>query len=173
MATEKDENLAVNGRVELVATKAGTRKYNDSGELLDSGEIMATVSNHNIICNEGLLLIAGFAMDESATYDTGITYCEIGTGTTTPAAGDSAMTTYSTRKVATSRSRSSYEVTISTFFTAAQSTYAIEEAGVWGGGDATGVPASGLLFSHFLASFDNSGGNYDITITYVLTVARG
>jgi hypothetical protein len=134
---------------------------------------VAVVENHNIICNEGLQLIAAFAIDESATYDTGLTYCEIGTGSTAPAAANTTMTTYANRIAVTSKSRSSYDVTISSFFTAAQSTYNIAEAGLYGGGDAGAAPASGLLFSHFLASYNNSSGLYDITITYILTVARG
>ena len=129
--------------------------------------------NPNIICNEGLLLMAGFVIDESSTYDIGITYCEIGYGDTTPAAGDTILTTYHGRKVVTSKSRSNYELTISTFFTAAQATVAIEEAGAWGGGNAAAGEATGLLFAHWLASFDNSGGLYDVTITYILTIARG
>ncbi len=162
----------ISGRAVLTLTKAGTRKF-ENGKLIDPGEIVAEVKANNIICNEGLQLLAGFVMDESATYDTGITYCEIGAGYTTPAAGNVILTTFKQRNAVTSRSRNAYEVSISTFFTAAQSTYYIEEAGVWGGGDAVSTPASGLLFAHWLAEFDNSLGAYDVTITYILTIARG
>jgi len=162
----------ISGRGILTVTKAGTRRF-ENGKLVDPGEIVAEVTNPNIICNEGLQLLAGFVMDESATYDTGITYCEIGTGDTAPAAGNTALTTYAHRNAVTSRSRNDYEVTISTFFTAAQATYYIEEAGVWGGGDAAAGQATGLLFAHWLAEFDNSLGTYDVTVTYILTIARG
>lgn len=169
----KEKNTAtINGKVILEATVKGTRKF-ENGKLVDSGIVSAQVENHNIICNEGLVLLGGFTIDESATYDTGITYCEIGTGNTTPAAGDTTLTTYHGRKVITSRSRSNYTMTFSTFFTAAEATCYIKEAGMWGGGDAAAGEATGLLFSHFLASYDNSSGLYDITITYILTVARG
>jgi hypothetical protein len=173
MKINEQNVMVLSGRAELIATKPGTRKYDENNKLIDPGEIMAVVKNHNIICNEGLQLIAAFAIDESATYDAGITYCEIGTGNTAPAAANTTLTTYANRKAVTSKSRSNYEVTISTFFTAAQATYAIEEAGMWSGGDAAAGPATGLLFSHFLTSFNNSGGLYDITINYILTVARG
>ena len=138
-----------------------------------TGKIVAVVESPNIICNEGLYLIAAFSRDESADFDTGITYCEIGTGVTAPAAGDTTLTTYAARKAITSDSRNNNEVTFSTFFTAAESTYNIKEAGMWGSGLAGAGQATGFLFSHFLVSFDNSGGAYDITISYILTIARG
>ena len=85
MELEEKNEVKISGKGILIATKAGTRKY-ENGRLVEPGEIVATVETPNIICNEGLLLVAGFAIDESATYDTGITYCEIGTDSTAPAA---------------------------------------------------------------------------------------
>ena len=188
--------LIISGKGILEATKKGTRKYArreiarpvrtgllqklfpkfetiQVNEIINPGEVVYRVENHNIICNEGLQLVAGFLIDESAVYDVGLTYCEIGTDNTAPAAGDVTLTTYHGRKAVTTDSRAAYEDTFATFFTAAESTCAIEEAGMWGGNDAAAGEATGLLFSHFLVSFDNSGGLYDVTITYVLTVARG
>ena len=170
---KKRNRVYIGGKGVLIATKAGTRKYDKAGKLIDPGEVVAVIETPNIICNEGLLLIAAFTIDESATYDTGLTYCEIGTDNTAPAAGDTTLTAYHVRNAVTNDSRSSYETTFSTFFTAAQSTANIKEAGIWGGGDAAAGEATGLLFAHWLAAFDNSGGLYDITITYILTVARG
>ena len=167
----EQNKLIISGTGILEATKKGTRKYKNGK--LTQGEVVYRVENPNIICNEGLVLVAGFVIDESAVYDVGITYCEIGTGANAPAAGDVTLTTYHGRKAITSSSRASYEDTIATFFTAAESTCVIEEAGMWGGDDAAAGEATGLLFSHFLVSFDNSGGLYDVTITYILTVARG
>jgi len=172
MELKEKNNLIISGKGILEATKKGTRKYKN-GKLIDIGEVVYRVENPNIICNEGLQLAAGFLIDESAVYDVGLTYCEIGTGGAAPAAGDTTLTTYHGRKAVTTDSRASYEDTFATFFTAAESTCAIEEAGMWGGSNAAAGEATGLLFSHFLVSFDNTGGLYDITITYVLTVARG
>lgn len=138
-----------------------------------TGEVVKVVESPNIICNEGLYLVSAFIRDETSDFDTGLTYCEIGTGDTAPASGDETLTTYHARKAITSDSRNNYVVTFSTFFTAAEATANIKEAGMWGSGLATASEASGFLFSHFLVAFDNSGGAYDITITYVLTVARG
>ena len=169
----KEKNsLIISGKGILEATRRGTRKYKD-GKLVDPGEVVYRVENPNIICNEGLVLMAGFAIDESAVYDVGLTYCEIGTGANAPLAADTTLTTYHGRKAITTKSRATYEDTYATFFTAAQSTCNIKEAGMWGGNDAAAGEATGLLFSHFLVSFDNSLAAYDVTITYVLTVARG
>jgi len=164
--------IIMKGRAILEATIPGTRKF-ENGIMTDPGIVVKRIENHNIICNEGLLLLAGFYVDESATYDTGATYCEIGTGSTAPAAGDTALTTYHGRKAITSITRSNYVCTAATFFTAAEATAVIAEAGIWGGGDAAAGEATGLLFSHFLASYDNSAGTFDITISHVLTIARG
>ncbi len=170
---KKRDKVYIGGKGILTATKAGTRKYDKDGKLIDPGEIVAVIETPNIICNEGLLLIAGFIIDESATYDTGLTYCEIGTDDTAPAAGDTTLTAFHHRNSVTNDSRASYETTSTTFFTAAEATANIKEASIWGGGDAAAGEATGLLFAHWLAAFDNSGGLYDITITYILTVARG
>ena len=184
----KERNKAyIAGKAILTATKAGTRKfgpfeeiYSPEGKLIfrgrpviDPGGIVAVVETDNIICDEGLLLMAGFIRDEDATYNVGITYCEIGTDATAPVVGDTTLGATHHRNAVTNDSRALYVVTFATFFTAGESTCFIKEAGVWGRSDAGAANASGLMFAHWLASFDNSGGAYDITITYILTITRG
>jgi len=169
---KKYMTVKISGKGILEATKKGTRKF-ANGKMIDPGEVVAVHEIHNIICNEGLYLIAGFTIDEAVYFDTGLTYCEIGTSNTAPAAGDTALTASHHRNAVTSRSRSNYESTIATFFTAAESTAAIEEAGIFGSANADHNTGNGVLFAHWLASFDNSGGLYDITISYILTIARG
>jgi len=161
MEHKEYELVKITGKGILIATDPKT------------GEVIEVVESPNIICNEGLYLFAAFSRDEHAYFDTGITYCELGTGSTAPAAGDTTLTTYHARKAVTSDSRNNYDVTFSTFFTAAEATANIKEAGMWGAGTAAAGEATGFLFSHFLVSFDNSGGLYDITITYVLSISRG
>ena len=172
MEIKEPNRVILSGKGILTATRKGTRKFKD-GKLVDPGEVVAQIETPNIICNEGLILMAGFAIDESAVYDVGITYCEIGTNNTAPAAGDTSLTAFYHRNPITSRTRTDYADTLATFFTAAESTAFIKEAGCWGGSNAAAGEATGLLFAHWLASFDNSLGVYDITITYILTIARG
>ena len=172
MELKEKNKLIISGKGILEATKKGTRKY-ENGKLVDPGEVVYRIENHNIICNEGLLLMAAFAIDEPAPYDVGITYCEIGTSDVAPAEGDTSLTAYHGRKAVSSRSRTDYKDSIVSFWTAGESHIFIKEAGEWGGSEATIGEATGLLFSHFLVSFDNSAGNYDVTVTYILTVTRG
>ncbi len=168
--TEK-RKLEISGAGQLVATVKGTRKYH-KGVLIDPGIIVKIVDTPNIICNEGLELFAGFIIDESGVYDVGLTYCEIGTDNTAPTATDTTLTAFHARKAITADSRLLYVCTFSTFFTAAEATAAIEEAGIWGGSNAAAGEATGLLFAHWLSSFDNSGGLFDITFNYILSISR-
>jgi hypothetical protein len=135
-----------------------------------TGKVVKVIERKNIIVNNGRYLIGDYLIDLSTVYDVGITYMEIGTGTTTPTITDVALTTYAARKAVTSRTRALKDVTISTFWAAAQCAYNIKEAGEWGNANAAAGQATGQLFSHWLISFDNSAGNYDLTFDYILTI---
>lgn len=117
---------------------------------------------HNIVVTAGKVLVADFLAGETRT---GLNYHAIGTSTTAPAAGDTALGTEAARKAVTSISRSSVSVLISTFYTAAQSTFNIKEVGIFGNG-ATAAAGSGTLFSHAAQSEDNSAGSNDLTFEY-------
>lgn len=123
---------------------------------------------HNLIVTAGLGLAAAALGD----IGTGITHCAIGTSTDAVAIGDTTLTTEVARKVATTRTQSGAVLTVSTFYTAAESTYSIEEVGMFGTSDATTSADSGTLFTHYLQTYDNSGGSYDLTFDYNLTFAR-
>ena len=121
---------------------------------------------HNLIVTSGKVLVADLLIGDVTT---GLTYHAIGTGTDSPAVGDTTLTSEQERKAFTTRTNSSNEITLSCFYTAAQSTYNIKECGIFGGA-ASAVADSGTLFSHYLQSYDNSGGTYDLTFDYVLTI---
>ena len=129
-----------------------------------------TREGKNLIVDTGHYLVGDMLMDETG-YDTGLTYHAMGTGATAVAAADLTLTTETSRKIMTAKSRLLGVVTYSTFFTAAESTYAIKEAGVFGHSTASAAADSGSLFSHYLVTFDNSGGNYDLTFSYVLSIS--
>ncbi len=133
-----------------------------------TGEVIVKEGKNRIV-TYGLYFISSALIDASAVFDTGLTYCAIGTNATAPVAGDAGLGTETARKAITSKTISGVEATFSTFFTAAESTYNIKEAGLFGGSGAGAGSGSGLLFSHWLVSFDNSLGVYDITISHVLT----
>ena len=153
---KKNETFQLTGRWKLKA------KHIKTGEII-------TKEGNNLIVTVGKNLVGDMLID-TAGYDTGLTYHAIGSDNTAVAAGDTTLTVEEARKVITSKTRVLNEITLSTFYTAAESTYAIEEAGIFGHSTATGAADSGVLFSHYLVSFDNSGGLYDLTFTYVLTI---
>jgi len=129
------------------------------------------LEGENLIATIGKNLIGWMLIDTSG-YDTGLTYCAIGTGLTAPAVTDTGLTTEKARKAVTTKSinANTHEITFSTFLTAAEATYYIYEAGMFGHSTATNESGSGILFSHWLVTFDNSGGVYDITLDYILTI---
>lgn len=133
-----------------------------------TGELIVK-EGQNLIVSTGKALVGDMLIDESG-YDTGLTYCAIGTDDTAPAAGDTTLGAEAARKAITSKSRAGNILTLSTFFAAGECTYAIEEAGIFGHSTASVTPDSGVLFSHWLVEFDNSGGSYDLTFDYVLTL---
>ena len=132
------------------------------------GHQIAQVTSENLIVTSGKELVAKMLMDESG-YDTGLTYCAIGTGSITPLASDTTLTTEVERKAITLKSRSSNEVTYSTYFLASEATYNIQEVGLFGHSTATATPDSGVLFNHALLAYDNSSGAVDLTIDVIIT----
>lgn len=137
-----------------------------------TNKVAKIIEGENLIMAVGKAQVGDMLIDE-AGYDTGITYCALGDDNTVPATDQIKLVNegggIAMRLTLTDKSRLVNVITLLTFFTAAQSTLAIEEAGMFGH-DADGVKDSGIMFSRWLVSFDNSGALYDVTITYVLTI---
>ncbi len=121
----------------------------------------------NLVVTTGKQLMAELLSGEEST---GVAYHEIGTGVTAPALTDVALTTSALRKAVTNKARSGNQVQVSTFYLASECTLAIKEAGVFGGDAATGTAGSGKMLCHYLQSYDNSAGTYDLTFEYTLTI---
>ncbi len=181
----QSEGLKLYGRWRLTARRAGETIVKEGEQTLlpenlaspwrckmHQGEQpdLVIIEGANLIVSLGKYLVGQMLIDASG-YDTGLTYCAIGTGVTAPAVGNTTLVTESARLAITSKTRVTNVITLSTFFTAAQSTYAIEEAGIFGHSTAGAGANTGELFARWLVSFDNSGGLYDITIDYVLTIS--
>ena len=132
------------------------------------GHQITRVTSDNLIVTSGKELVAKMLIDETG-YDTGLTYCAIGTGSTTPIASDTTLTAEAARKAITLKSRNGNEVTYSTYFLASEATYNIQEVGLFGHSTATITPDSGVLFNHALLSYDNSSGAVDLTIDIIVT----
>jgi hypothetical protein len=153
-----EQPLFIKGHVKLIASDPTT------------GTIIGQIENHNLVVTLAKSLIAAMLLGESG-YDTGLTYCAIGTGATTPALTDTKLTTEAgTRQVITKKSRTVNVIELRTFFAAANSSISIKEAGIFGHSTASATPDSGVLFCHSLLSYDNSAGGADITIVWTLTI---
>ncbi len=135
-----------------------------------TGEIIVK-EGKNLIVNVGKYLIGDMLIDR-AGYDTGLTVHAISTNATAPVAADTNLITEAFRKAVTAKSRLLNVITYSTFFTAGESTFNIKKAGLFGHSTADpATPGSGILFSAYLVSFDNSGGLFDLTFDYVLSIS--
>ena len=156
MKIKKAEGIQIKGQWRLTARHIKT------------GEVIVK-EGENLIVTVGKELVAQMLIDV-AGYDTGLTWCAIGTNAAAPTLADVALGTESSRLAITSKTRVSNVITLSTFFTAAQSTFALKEAGIFGHSTASAAADSGVLFSHWLSSFDNSLAAYDLTYDYVLTI---
>jgi len=147
-------------------------KYKFLGRpIIDFGVLVYEDGGENMIVTDGLEFVVDMLIDTSAVYDTGIIDQAEGTDNTAPAAGQTTLVAEAARKEMTSRSRAGVVGTLSTFFTGAEANDNIKEAGIFGGTGAlhAGNPDTGVMFSRWLASYDNSLGAYDITFTYILT----
>jgi len=133
----------------------------------DRGYLLEEHHVENLVVTVGKGMVAAWAIDDETT---GLTYHAIGTSATAPVIGNTALGTESARKIFTYRGYTGNIVTLSVFYTAAESTYNIKEAGVFGGAAASATAGSGTLFSHYLQSYDNSGGLKDLTFDYELTI---
>ncbi len=156
------DTLKLTGRWRLTARYKGTKK------------IAKVLEGHNLIVTVGKNMVGDMLIDAAAQWDTGLTYRALGANSGAPAVGETQLVDEgggaAMRKAITSKTRVVNEITLSTFFTAAQSTLAIEEAGIFGSSTAGAGENSGVMFSRWLASFDNSGALYDLTFDYVLTI---
>ena len=159
MELEKQEGLKLYGKWRLTA------KHIRTGEVI-------VKEGKNLIMTVGKGLVGDMLIDV-AGFDTGLTYCALGDDNTAPVVGQTTLVNegggVAMRLPITYKSRLANVITLSTFFTAALSTLAIKEAGIFGH-NAGVVKDSGTMFSRWLVSFDNSGALYDITITYILQI---
>jgi hypothetical protein len=112
-------------------------------------------------------LVAQLLID---TETTGLTFHAIGTDATAPSLADTTLGTEFARKAFSLRERAANILSLSVFYLAGEATANITEAGVFGGATASATPDSGTLFSHYLQTFNNSGGDFDLTFEYELEI---
>ena len=135
-----------------------------------TGELVKTIGANNVICTVGKGLIGDMLIDVSG-YDTGLTYCAIGTSAATAVASGTILTGEYFRKAITSKSRLSTEITVSTFFTATEGSANIKEAGIFGHSTAGTAKNSGIMFARWLVAFNNSSGLFDLTFDHITSIS--
>ena len=123
----------------------------------------------NLVVTSGKVLVAKMLMDESG-FDTGLTYIEVGTGTNTPALGDTDLQTGTARKVIISAPiRTGNAVEYRAFFPAADISADLKETGIFGHSTATGTLGTGELFARALVTFNNASDPHDATFVWTVT----
>ncbi len=173
----ENNEITLKGKSTLRAIERGVIRYwMDKGmelpeainQAVQRGLCVYEETVNNLVVTAGKQLLGDLLIGEETA---GIAFHEIGTGTTTPVLIDTALTTSAQRKAVTNKVRSGNQVQASTFYLASECTVDIKEAGVFGGSTATGTAGSGKMLCHYLQSYDNSAGTYDLTFEYTLTIS--
>jgi hypothetical protein len=170
LAFKEKKQTAIKGACTLMAFEPGIIEgYLEKGHNLDEaiglalyyGKCQQSIKVDNLVVNNGLGMMASLLIGESSP----LSYHAIGTGTTTPAATDTQLTTEVSRRAITYKITSGDTVIVQTYFLAALCTYNLKEGGVYGG-SASASANSGTLFSHYLLAFDNTAGLSDLIFLY-------
>lgn len=137
-------------------------------QAMEAARPVADMLARNLVVTTGKSLAAKVLSGQTLV---SLTYHAIGTGTSTPVAGNTALGAEVARKQYTSRSAVGAVASFSVFYLASECTYNIKECGWFGDVSASNTPGSGTLFSRWLQSFDNSAGLYDLTFDYSVTLS--
>lgn len=125
-----------------------------------NGEVVQEVNN--IVVTAGKGYVASRMKDATAT---AMSHMAIGSGTTNPAASDTALETELGRVALTSTAVSSNVVTYTATFAAGTGTGAVTEAGI------LNASSSGTLLCRTEFSVVNKGSSDSMTITWTVTVS--
>ena len=125
-----------------------------------NGQVVREVDN--IVVTAGKGYVASRMKDATAT---AMSHMAIGSGTTNPAAGDTALETELGRVALTSTTVSSAVVTYVATFAAGTGTGAVTEAGI------LNASSSGTLLCRTEFSVVNKGSSDSMTITWTVTVS--
>lgn len=101
-----------------------------------------------------------------------ITYCALGTGTTSPALGNTTLQTELFRKLISSRSVAAAVATFQTFYTTSEANGALKEAGLFGNATAvtaSATPDSGQLFCRTIINRTKTSSD-TLTLSWAVTL---
>ena len=138
------ESLTMTGRLEIAL----------------NGELVKEVPN--LVVTSGKEFVASRMKDATTT---AMSHMAVGSGSTTPAAGDTALGSELDRQALTSTTVSSNEVTYVATFGAGDGTGAITEAGLFN------AASGGDMLCRTTFAVVNKGASDSMTITWVVTVS--
>ena len=134
----------------------------------EDGDWTLAAEAHNLVVTTGKALVANMLAEQSG-YDTGLTYCEVGTDNTTPTLADVALGTVTKRNAITRYIVGGNVAQYRTFYAAADVTAYIKEVGLFGHSTATSTAGTGEMFNRAIIDFDNSTGTKDLTAVVQVT----
>jgi len=138
------ESLTMTGRLEIAL----------------NGELIKEVPN--LVVTSGKEFVASRMKDATTT---AMSHMAVGSGSTTPAAGDTALGSELDRQALTSTTVSSNEITYVATFGAGDGTGAITEAGLFN------AASGGDMLCRTTFAVVNKGASDSMTITWVVTVS--
>lgn len=121
---------------------------------------------HNIIPNSGLSNFANNMTSASPTYSLLVNYAALGSGTSTPAAGDTTLQTEVYRNAIASKTNSTVTAYCTAFFNQTETTGTYREAGIFS--NATGTVNSGVLMSRVSINVTKTN-TQKLTIDWTIT----
>ena len=132
------------------------------------GEVIERLEKKNLIVNTGKERVANLIGEGIGTGLTGFSYIAIGTGTTAPAVGNTALETEAERELATISYEADYKCVFEkTFDFGTGSSYAITEAGVFDGA----TPTGSVMLDRFTFTAKNVDVDTDLYVKITITVA--
>lgn len=116
---------------------------------------------HNLVVTTGKAYLASRAAGNTAAI---MSNMSLGTGTTTPAVGDTTLTTEIGRVATSSFTASGVTITANANFPAGTATGAITEAGIFND------PTAGSMLSHTVFPVVNKAAGDQISVTWTITI---
>lgn len=121
---------------------------------------------HNIIPTVGLTNLANNLVSASPTYTLKVNYAALGSGTNTPAAGDTTLQTETYRNAIASTTNSTNVAYATAYFNQTETTGTYREAGIFS--NATGTANSGVLMSRVAINITKTS-TQKLTIDWTIT----
>ncbi len=152
MNQHNEEILSAKGKVHFVQTNA-------------SGEIVKEFEVPNLVVTTGKNYIAGKMIATDSDVPVHMSHMGIGTGTTSPAAEDTALGTQTARVLLSGNLQENNSITYTATFPAGSGTGAITEAGIFN------ASTNGTMLARTVFPVVNKAAGDTIAVTWKITVS--